>query len=95
VLKLGPIGAAYRDGGRTVVAPAPALDVADTVGAGDTFNAALLAALRTGVVLHQAIALGVQVASCVVATTPRRYPRWDELRPTANVAAGTPAPTAR
>ncbi|MFN2323346.1 MAG: carbohydrate kinase family protein [Trueperaceae bacterium] len=95
VLKLGPIGAAFRSEGRTVVVPAPVLDVADTVGAGDTFNAALLAALASGVPLPDAIAIGVQVASHVVATTPRRYPRWEDLRPTAPTSVGGFVPATR
>lgn len=95
VLKLGPLGAAYRSGGRTVVAPAPVLDVADTVGAGDTFNAALLAGLRAGAPLPEAVAIGVEAASYVVATTPRRYPRWDDLRPAAAATVGGVAPATR
>lgn len=95
VLKLGPIGAAFRSAGRTVVVPAPGCDVADTVGAGDTFNAALLAGLRSGAALPDAIAIGVEVASYVIATTPRRYPRWDDLRPPAAAAVGWVVPATR
>ena len=80
VLKLGPDGAAYRDGTAVAVATAPAVSVADTVGAGDTFNAALLCALRDAVAWPEAVALSVAVASSVVASKPRRYPRWSSLR---------------
>ena len=79
-LKLGAEGAAFRDDGRVVVAPAPSLEVADTVGAGDTFNAAVLAAVVDGVPWPEAVALAVEVASRSVAETPRRYPRWTDLR---------------
>jgi sugar/nucleoside kinase (ribokinase family) len=91
VLKLGPVGAALRLGTRTTVVPAPALPVSDTVGAGDTFNAALLAALGGGTDLAEATAIGVRVASFAVATTPRRYPAWDDLRTTGPIAERTVA----
>ncbi|MFO7545959.1 MAG: carbohydrate kinase family protein [Trueperaceae bacterium] len=92
-LKLGAAGAAYRDGGRVVTAPAPELEVADTVGAGDTFNAALLVAVADGVAWPEAVALAVDVASRSVAVTPRRYPRWDDLRHERPVGVRTGAPT--
>ena len=79
VLKLGSAGAAYRDRREVVTTPAPAVKVADTVGAGDTFNAALLCALRDDLPWPDAVARAVLVASTVVASRPRRYPRWAEL----------------
>lgn len=94
-LKLGAQGAAYRDGDRVAIAPAPDLGVADTVGAGDTFNAALLVAVAEGVAWPEAVALAVDVASQSVARTPRRYPRWQEVRggSTAGGRARAPAAT--
>ena len=80
VLKLGAAGAAQREGDEVRIAPAPELEVADTVGAGDTFNAALLCALRDGITWSEAAALAVEVASSVVASKPRRYPRWPDVR---------------
>ena len=79
VLKLGAEGAAYRDGTAVAVASAPALSVADTVGAGDTFNAALLCAQRDALAWPEAVTLAVEIASVVVASRPRRYPRWSGL----------------
>jgi sugar/nucleoside kinase (ribokinase family) len=79
-IKLGPAGAAFRSGGQTLLAPAPDLAVADTVGAGDTFNAVLLAALRDDVPWPDAVALAVRGASHAVAASPRRYLRWADLR---------------
>ncbi len=84
VLKLGAAGAAQRNGEEVLIAPAPELTVADTVGAGDTFNAALLCALRDAVAWPEAVALAVAVASSVVASKPRRYPRWSSLHRRAN-----------
>ena len=76
VLKLGPDGAAYRSGDTVAVASAPTISVADTVGAGDTFNAALLCGMRDDLAWHDAVTLAVEVASAVVASRPRSYPRW-------------------
>ncbi len=89
VLKLGGEGAAFTEAGRMVRSPARAIAVADTVGAGDTFNAALLAALRDGCALRVAVALAVETASQVVASSQRRYPRWHDLR-RAHVDVGAP-----
>lgn len=80
VLKLGPDGAALIADGEPLIAPAPAVEVADTVGAGDTFNAAVLCALRDALAWREAVALAVEVASSVVASKPRRYPGWSSLR---------------
>jgi sugar/nucleoside kinase (ribokinase family) len=85
VLKLGPTGAAFLDGPESRVIPAPVRVVADTVGAGDTFNAALLAALSDGASLDRAVTIGVSAASCAIATTPRSFPRWAELWPATTV----------
>ena len=80
VLKLGPDGAACLDGERAIVTPSARIEVADTVGAGDTFDAALLAGLRDGLPCREAMALAVEVASRAVASHPRRYPEWTEVR---------------
>jgi sugar/nucleoside kinase (ribokinase family) len=80
VVELGPAGAGYLDGGRFAVAPAPPIEVADTVGAGDTFNAALLAGMRDGLPWDTAVTAAVDVASQAVASSPRRYPAWAEVR---------------
>ena len=82
VMKLGPAGAAFLDGSRNVTAPAPEIEVADTVGAGDTFDAALLAGLRDALAWPEAVALAVAVASVAVASSPRRFEPWTRMRPT-------------
>jgi len=80
VVKLGPDGAGYFDGDRFATAPAPPIEVADTVGAGDTFNAAILAGLRDDLPWDAAVAAAVEVASQAVASSPRRYPEWGSVR---------------
>jgi sugar/nucleoside kinase (ribokinase family) len=88
-IKLGPAGAAYLYRGTTAIAPAPDLGVADTVGAGDAFNAALLCGLRDHLAWPEAVELAVTAASHIIAASPRRYRTWSELRRTGpKVAAG-------
>jgi ribokinase len=76
VLKLGADGVlAAGDGERERVA-APVVTVRETVGAGDTFDAALLAARLRGSTWRDALEAAVGVASHAVSTWPRRYPDW-------------------
>lgn len=73
VIKRGADGAmALRDETR-LEAEAPTVHVIDTVGAGDTFNAAYLAALVGGSSLLAALGAGASVASLAISTYPRRY----------------------
>jgi len=73
VVKRGAAGVSATTKGREISIPAPPVEVIDTVGAGDTFNAAFLAALVSGAPLREALARGVAVASRAVSTYPRRY----------------------
>ena len=60
---------------------APLVQVADTIGAGDVFNAAFLAALANGQTLETSLAAGVRVASKAISTIPRRYDGADLQTP--------------
>jgi fructokinase len=69
-ITLGGEGAALRIDGRWITASAPTVKVADTIGAGDAFTAALVAGrlastppVDWGGILHRACALGSYVAS--------------------------------
>jgi len=57
-VKLGSRGALYADGARQYLATPPPMTPADTTGAGDCFNAGLLAGLLTGLEPAGALALG-------------------------------------
>lgn len=75
VVKAGPSGAqGWRDGA-AAHAPAPAVAVVDTIGAGDVFNAGYLLAVAEGASLQAALAAGVALASRAISTSPRRYAR--------------------
>lgn len=52
---------------------APEVDVIDSVGAGDTWNAAYLHHLLRGAALPEALCQAVQVASRAISTQPREY----------------------
>ncbi|MDE3760530.1 carbohydrate kinase family protein [Sinorhizobium meliloti] len=74
VVKRGPHGALAidRDGG-TFSVPAPQVQVVDTIGAGDVFNAGFLAALAAEMPLEACLKTGVTIASEAISTLPRRY----------------------
>ncbi|OBZ92278.1 carbohydrate kinase [Pararhizobium polonicum] len=74
VVKRGPEGAiAIGADGTLVSAAAPAVEVVDTIGAGDVFNAAFLAALADGKPLADCLNAGTAVASRAISTLPRSY----------------------
>jgi sugar/nucleoside kinase (ribokinase family) len=81
VVKLGREGcvAAGPDGAQ-VTSPAPTVTVLDSTGAGDAFNAGLLAARQEGADVPQALRFAVRVASAVVGRpSSSRYPARAEL----------------
>ncbi|QND50528.1 carbohydrate kinase family protein (plasmid) [Phyllobacterium sp. 628] len=78
VVKCGPDGAlAVGPDDELVSVGAPLVFVADTIGAGDVFNAAFLAALAREQTLQESITAGVHVASKAISTVPRRYDSHD------------------
>lgn len=83
VVKLGQEGVtACGPGGESVRVAAPAVDARDTTGAGDSLAAGLLAELREGKEMSEALATGVRVASTVVGRdSVARYPSRQQLLP--------------
>jgi len=63
VIKLGAAGALAHDGCRLVRVSAPAVDVADTVGAGDSFDAGFICGRLLGWEVSRCLALGAAVGS--------------------------------
>jgi len=67
VVKLAPDGCrAVGPGGRELGTPAPAVEVTDTTGAGDAFNAGLLHALCRGLDWTEVLGFATRVAATVV-----------------------------
>ena len=74
VVKRGPLGAiAIGPDGALVEAMAPDVRVVDTIGAGDVFNAAFLAALAQEQPLSACLSAATHVASRAISTLPRNY----------------------
>ena len=69
VVKLGERGALCTDGTRQFLAAPPPVAVTDTTGAGDCFNAGVIAGLLSGADLPSAVALG-----CAVGAASTRAP---------------------
>ena len=70
VAKLGADGALLCTDGRLLRVDAPRVEPVDTTGAGDSFNAAFLAALHRGESAEDGLTTAVRTASELVATAP-------------------------
>jgi ribokinase len=87
IVTRGGDGVLIADGGEVVELPAPAAEVVDTTGAGDTFNGVLAARLAAGDDLRRAAELAVAAASISVGARGAR-----EGMPTAaEILAAVPA----
>ena len=75
VVKRGAQGASWLRGAGLETRPAPRVPVADSVGAGDCFNAAYVAALAGGAANAVAVDSAVRYAADVVGRRPRHYGR--------------------
>ncbi|GHD16240.1 carbohydrate kinase family protein [Tianweitania populi] len=73
IIKRGPDGASAYTQDDMINARAPEVTVIDTVGAGDTFNAAFLASLSENSTIESALERGVATAARAISTFPRCY----------------------
>lgn len=71
VIKRGSRGATALRGGETITAEAQAVEVHDSIGAGDTFNAAYFDAWLHGADLKAALETGCMLASTVISRRSR------------------------
>ncbi len=80
VVKRGRHGASACMGDDIVSAAVPgAVEVVDTVGAGDCFNAGFLLAFQRGAGLVDCLRAGIEVAGKTIASHPRHYPGLGDL----------------
>lgn len=73
VIKCGALGVMAQQQSKQYTQAAPQVSVLDSVGAGDTWNAAYLHALLHGEPLEAALSYAVQVASTAISTSPRQF----------------------
>lgn len=74
IVKCGADGVvAQEDGGALTRVAAPAVSVVDTIGAGDIFNAAFMAAWSDRLMLAECLERGVACASMAISTSPRQF----------------------
>lgn len=81
VVKMGGRGAIARQGERCVQVPAFPVEVVETTGAGDTFNAGFLTAWLRGLTLEESLTLGVAAGSLSVTKVggSEGAPTWEEV----------------
>lgn len=79
VIKQGSRGATGVDGSGMTRVSTGAVEVRDSIGAGDTFNAGYLDAWLRGADLHDALKAGCTLASTVITRSPRGEIRAGEL----------------
>lgn len=80
VVKCGSAGAQLWTTDEHLHAAARRIEVTDTIGAGDSFNAGFLSALLCGEPHSLALQWGIEVASHAISSSPRRYPDWQTLQ---------------
>ncbi|WP_168173719.1 carbohydrate kinase family protein [Thalassospira sp. TSL5-1] len=80
IVKRGSQGASACQNDHVLhAAPTEKINVIDTVGAGDCFNAGFLLAFQHGVELANCLHVGIEVAGKAIASHPRRYPALHDL----------------
>jgi sugar/nucleoside kinase (ribokinase family) len=72
IVKRGAEGASCSCDGELVREPAKSLEIMDTIGAGDAFNAGYLSAVADGESARVALRRGIHVAGHVISEFPRR-----------------------
>ena len=80
VARMGADGSVACRDGHTTVVPAFAVEVVDTVGAGDAFNAGFVCSRISGGSLREAMRMGSAVAACTISRAgARSHPTLTEI----------------
>jgi sugar/nucleoside kinase (ribokinase family) len=80
VVKLGNQGSLALSAGRIIRQAAVPVDVVDTVGAGDVFNAGFLHARERGEPLERCLRFGAATAAIYISRGHNRFPSAEEVR---------------
>ena len=78
IIKRGGKGALLVRADCSLSCPAPKVELIDSIGAGDVFNAAFFAARARGAQWQEAMQAAVATASLAISTHPRRYRETNE-----------------
>jgi len=79
-VKLGNQGSLALSAGRIIRQEAVPVDVVDTVGAGDVFNAGFLHARERGEPLERCLRFGAATAAIYIGRGHNRFPSAEEVR---------------
>lgn len=79
VVKCGEDGARLWSAQQQIHCAADRIEVVDTIGAGDSFNAGYLTAQLYGFPAATALRWGICTASFAIGSSPRHYPDWQTL----------------
>ncbi|WP_419902554.1 carbohydrate kinase family protein [Kiloniella sp.] len=80
VTKMGPKGARIDKRGSTpLIIPSNNIEVVDTIGAGDSFNAGFLIAFSRGHNIETCLEVALNTAALAISSNPRRYPSGREV----------------
>lgn len=77
-LKLGPQGSLWADGRQVIMQPGRPVQAADTTGAGDSFNAALIYGMEQRWDMARTLAFANAFCSVIVSRLRDRFPTVDE-----------------
>ena len=80
ITKMGPKGARVdKLGNAPLMVSSKVIDVVDTIGAGDSFNAGFLTAFARGHDTHTCLEIAINTAALAISSNPRRYPNGTEV----------------